>query len=123
VSATFGSGEFTYVIYLTDDGDHTVRECSLDGRVLLTIGIPDAAATFMSGNPFRRCTHTALSPDAGAVAASVGIHRRPSTQGGGRRRGRRFREVFRPIGRHARAIQRGGRDASQSRAGIGIGRG
>jgi len=47
-------------IWLTDDGDHTVRKCSLDGKVLLTIGIPDAPAAFMSGEPFRRCTHTAL---------------------------------------------------------------
>ena len=50
-------------IYLTDDGDHTVRKCTLGGRVLLTIGIPDAPAPFMSGEPFRRCTHTALSPE------------------------------------------------------------
>jgi hypothetical protein len=50
-------------IYLTDDGDHTVRKCSLDGKVLLTIGIPDAPAAFMSGDPFHRCTHTALSPN------------------------------------------------------------
>src|SRR5262245_56964814 len=26
-------------IYLTDDGDHTVRKCTLDGKVLLTIGL------------------------------------------------------------------------------------
>ena len=50
-------------IYLTDDGDHTVRKCTLDGKVLLTIGVPGVAAPFMSGDPFRRCTHTALSPD------------------------------------------------------------
>ncbi len=50
-------------IYLTDDGDHTVRKCTLDGKVLLTIGIPGDAAPFMSGEPFRRCTHTALSPN------------------------------------------------------------
>jgi len=49
-------------IYLTDDGDHTVRRCTLDGKVLLTIGIPGEPAPFMSGEPFRRCTHTALSP-------------------------------------------------------------
>ena len=30
-------------IYLTDDGDHTVRKCTLDGKVLLTIGIPGRA--------------------------------------------------------------------------------
>jgi DNA-binding beta-propeller fold protein YncE len=49
-------------LYCTDDGDHTVRRCALDGKVLLTIGIPDAPAPYMSGQPFNRCTHTALSP-------------------------------------------------------------
>ena len=49
-------------IYLTDDGDHTVRKCTLDGKVLLTIGIPGKASAYMSGEPFNRCTHTALSP-------------------------------------------------------------
>ena len=27
-------------IYLTDDGGHTVRKCSLEGKVLMTIGVP-----------------------------------------------------------------------------------
>ncbi len=49
-------------LYCTDDGDHTVRKCTLDGRVLLTIGIPGEPAPYMSGEPFHRCTHTALSP-------------------------------------------------------------
>ena len=49
-------------IYCTDDGDHTMRQCTLDGKVLLTIGIPGKAAAYMSGEPFNRCTHTALSP-------------------------------------------------------------
>ncbi|MDE2378054.1 peptidyl-alpha-hydroxyglycine alpha-amidating lyase family protein [Bradyrhizobium sp.] len=49
-------------LYCTDDGDHTVRKCTADGRVLLTIGIPQKPAPFMSGEPFHRCTHTALSP-------------------------------------------------------------
>src|SRR5258706_753670 len=66
-------------IYLTDDGDHSVRKCTQDGKVLLTIGIPDKPAPFMSGEPFRRCTHTALSP-AGDLYVSDGygnarIHR------------------------------------------------
>jgi DNA-binding beta-propeller fold protein YncE len=30
--------------------------------VLLTIGIPNKPAPYMSGEPFNRCTHTALSP-------------------------------------------------------------
>src|SRR5438034_1966196 len=49
-------------LYCTDDGDHTVRKCSTDGKVWLTIGIPNKPAPFMSGEPFHRCTHTALSP-------------------------------------------------------------
>ncbi|MFL6808012.1 MAG: peptidyl-alpha-hydroxyglycine alpha-amidating lyase family protein [Bradyrhizobium canariense] len=69
---TWGEGVFTRphgvhvapddTIWLTDDGDHTVRHCTLDGKVLLTIGIPGKPAPFMSGEPFHRCTHTALSP-------------------------------------------------------------
>jgi sugar lactone lactonase YvrE len=49
-------------LWLTDDGDHTVRHCTLDGKVLLTLGIPGTPSAFMSGQPFHRCTHTALSP-------------------------------------------------------------
>src|SRR5207248_8375214 len=47
-------------IYLTDDGGHFVRKCSLDGKLLLEIGVPGKPAPYMSGEPFHRCTHTAL---------------------------------------------------------------
>ena len=46
-------------IWLTDDGDHTVRQCTLEGKVLLTLGISGKPAPYMSGEPFHRCTHTA----------------------------------------------------------------
>jgi DNA-binding beta-propeller fold protein YncE len=59
-------------IWLTDDGDHTVRRCTLDGRVLLTIGIPGKPSPFMSGEPFHRCTHTALSPECDHLYISDG---------------------------------------------------
>jgi DNA-binding beta-propeller fold protein YncE len=49
-------------VYLTDDGGHFVRKCSLDGKLLLEIGVPGKPAPYMSGEPFHRCTHTALSP-------------------------------------------------------------
>jgi DNA-binding beta-propeller fold protein YncE len=49
-------------LWLTDDGDHTVRHCTLDGKVLLTLGMPGKPTAYMSGEPFHRCTHTALSP-------------------------------------------------------------
>ena len=50
-------------LYLTDDGSHTVRRCTLEGKVLMTLGVPGTPAPFMSNEPFHRCTHTALSPD------------------------------------------------------------
>ena len=49
-------------LYCTDDGDHTVRKITTEGKVLLTIGVPNQPAPFLSGKPFNRCTHTALSP-------------------------------------------------------------
>ena len=49
-------------LWCTDDGSHTVRHCTLDGKVLLEIGVPGKPAPYMSGVPFNRCTHTALSP-------------------------------------------------------------
>ena len=50
-------------IYLTDNGNHTVRKFSLDGQLLLSIGNEGKPAPFMSGEPFCRCTHTALAPN------------------------------------------------------------
>ena len=58
-------------IYLTEDGDHTVRKCTLDGKVLLELGVPNRPAPSMSGRPFNRCTHTALSSD-GEIYVSDG---------------------------------------------------
>jgi DNA-binding beta-propeller fold protein YncE len=60
-------------IYCTDDFDHTVRKCTLEGKVLLEIGIPNRPSPFMSGKPFNRCTHTALSPQ-GDIYVSDGYH-------------------------------------------------
>ena len=50
-------------LYCTDDGDHTMRACTLDGKVLLTLGIAGKPSRYMAGEPFHRCTHTALSPE------------------------------------------------------------
>ena len=50
-------------IYCTDDGDHTVRKCTLKGKVLLTLGTPNEPSPPFSGQPFHRCTHTACSPE------------------------------------------------------------
>jgi sugar lactone lactonase YvrE len=49
-------------IWCTDDGDHSVRQCTLDGKVLMTLGTPGKPAPRMQGTPFCRCCHTAVSP-------------------------------------------------------------
>jgi len=49
-------------LYCTDDGSHVIRKVTAEGKMLLTIGVPNQPAPFMSGRPFNRCTHTALSP-------------------------------------------------------------
>src|SRR5881227_3032280 len=49
-------------MFLTDDGGHFVRKVTLGGKVLLELGVPGKPAPYMSGEPFHRCTHTALSP-------------------------------------------------------------
>src|SRR5258708_7011770 len=50
------------ILYCTDDGGHVVRKCTTEGKVLLELGVPGQPAPHMSGSPFNRCTHTALSP-------------------------------------------------------------
>ena len=50
-------------IYCTDNGDHSVRKCSFDGKVLLTLGVPGQPAPRMSGRFFCECTHTANAPN------------------------------------------------------------
>lgn len=59
-------------LYCSDDGDHTVRQCTLDGKVLMTLGVPGKPAPLFSGDPFNRCTHTALDPKTGDIYVSDG---------------------------------------------------
>jgi DNA-binding beta-propeller fold protein YncE len=58
-------------LYLTDDHGHAVRKFTLDGKLLMTIGTPKTPAPRFSGDPFNRCTHTALSPQ-GEIYVSDG---------------------------------------------------
>ncbi|MDF1592102.1 MAG: hypothetical protein P1P89_11350 [Desulfobacterales bacterium] len=61
------------IAYCTDDKDHTVRKCTLDGKVLMTLGTKDQPTDTgydgknwrtikKSGPPFHRPTNLALSP-------------------------------------------------------------
>jgi DNA-binding beta-propeller fold protein YncE len=59
------------MLYLTDDFGAAVRKCTVQGKVVMTIGVPGKPAERFSGLPFNRCTHTALSP-AGEIYVSDG---------------------------------------------------
>ena len=59
-------------LYCTDDGGHTVRQCTLDGKVLMTLGVSGQPAEPYSGQPFNRCTHVALDPKSGDLYVSDG---------------------------------------------------
>ena len=66
---TFGPDDS---VYCTDDADHTVRKCTTDGKVILTLGISGKPEPFHSGHPFNRCTHVALSPITSEIYVSDG---------------------------------------------------
>jgi DNA-binding beta-propeller fold protein YncE len=59
-------------LYCADDGDHTVRKCTLDGRVLMTLGKPGQPAPLQSGRPFNRPTKVAMDPKNGGFYVSDG---------------------------------------------------
>ncbi|HXP03780.1 MAG TPA: hypothetical protein VN808_06645, partial [Stellaceae bacterium] len=69
-------------LFLTDDGGHFVRKVTLDGKVLLELGVPGKPAPYMSGEPFiaaltPRCRPRArsTSPTATATRASTNTPR------------------------------------------------
>ena len=80
--SSWGEGVFTRphgltlgpddTLYCTDDSDHTVRQCTLDGKVLMTIGVPGKPAEPFSGHPFNRCTDVAIDPKTGDLYVSDG---------------------------------------------------
>jgi len=65
------------VVYLADDTDHTVRKCTLDGKILMTLGtsgkpsdtgyrsnVPGNLTTIERGaGPFNRPTRLSIAPD------------------------------------------------------------
>src|SRR6266446_4421317 len=56
----FTRGEHPVIVF--DHEGNFLRSCSFDGKVLLELGVPGKPAPYLSGEPFNRCTHTALSP-------------------------------------------------------------
>lgn len=61
------------MVYTTDDGDHTVRKWTPDGKLLMTLGTPnqpsdtgyvmgDVTSIKRGGPPFNRCTNVSIAP-------------------------------------------------------------
>lgn len=59
-------------VYCVDNGDHTVRKFSPEGRLLLTIGVPGKPAPPFSGEPFSQPTHVAVDKRNGDLFVSDG---------------------------------------------------
>ena len=67
---TWGEGVFTLphgvaigpddTVYCIDNGDHTVRQFTTEGKLLMTIGTEGKPAPQMSGKPFNTPTHLAV---------------------------------------------------------------
>ena len=60
------------MLYCVDDGDHSIRKCTLDGEVLMTIGTPGEPAPAHSGQPFNRPTKVAFDPKTDELYISDG---------------------------------------------------
>jgi DNA-binding beta-propeller fold protein YncE len=59
-------------VWLTDDGAHTIRQFTAEGKLLLTLGTAERPAEPHSGQPFNRPTHVALCPKSGDLYVSDG---------------------------------------------------
>ncbi len=59
-------------LYCVDEGDHTVKKCSVDGKVLMSLGGAGKPAPYQSGFPFNRPTKVALDPRTGEFYVSDG---------------------------------------------------
>ena len=59
-------------IFCADDGDHTIRKCTLQGEVLMTLGSPDNATQYQSGLPFNRPTDIAFDSKTHEIYVSDG---------------------------------------------------
>ena len=59
-------------IFCADDGDHTIRKCTIKGKVLMTLGNPGQASQYQSGYPFHRPTDIAFDPQTHDIYVSDG---------------------------------------------------
>jgi DNA-binding beta-propeller fold protein YncE len=85
-------------VWTVDDAGHVIRKCTPEGKVLLTLGTPGAAAAAQSGEPFNLPTHLAACPRTGSLFVTDGY-------------GNSRVHVFDPAGRHLRSWGEPGTEA------------
>ena len=61
-------------LFCTDDEGHTVRHCTPEGKVLMTLGEPGRASEPHSGQPFNKCTDVAFDHNTGDIYVSDGYN-------------------------------------------------
>lgn len=54
-------------LFFADQDDYTVKKCTLDGKVLMTLGTPGQAAPIQSGRPFNRPGKVAVDQKTGDI--------------------------------------------------------
>lgn len=59
-------------LYCADDMGHCIQQYTLDGRLLMTIGVPGEPAPLHSGEPFNQPTKVAIHPETGDLYISDG---------------------------------------------------
>ena len=59
-------------VYCADNGDHTVRKFTPDGKLLMTLGVKGRPSPAMSGDPFNGPTHLAVDRRNGELYVSDG---------------------------------------------------
>ena len=60
------------MVYCVDNGDHTVRKFTPEGKLLLTLGDANKPSPAMSGIPFNLPTHSAVDPRDGGLYVTDG---------------------------------------------------
>ncbi len=59
-------------LYCVDDNGHCVHKCTLDGKVLMTLGTPNEPTALQGGRPFNRPTKVGFDPKTDALYISDG---------------------------------------------------
>lgn len=59
-------------VYCVDNGNHTIKKFTPEGKHLLTLGLDNQPSVKWGGEPFNQPTHTAVSPKTGMIFVTDG---------------------------------------------------